>query len=128
MSAGRVSRALARPLVWLVRAYQLVLSPLSPPSCRFYPSCSAYAVSALEHHGPVRGTWLAARRLVRCHPWAAGGVDHVPGTPEAAAWETLRVELDEERRREGTTGTTDPVRRADPAHLSNGGPPSRPTT
>jgi putative membrane protein insertion efficiency factor len=81
------SRVLAKPLIWLVRAYQLVVSPMQPPSCRYYPSCSSYAVRALERHGALRGTWLAVRRLLRCHPWTPGGVDHVPGTPEAAAWE-----------------------------------------
>lgn len=68
-------------LVVLVRAYQRVISPLLPPSCRFYPSCSAYAVTALTRHGAVRGGWLTVRRLTRCHPWNAGGVDHVPGRP-----------------------------------------------
>ncbi len=68
----------ARPLVWLVRGYQLFLSPLLPASCRFYPSCSAYAVTALQRFGPVRGTVLTVRRLGRCHPWNLGGVDHVP--------------------------------------------------
>ena len=72
------SRLLALPLIWLVRAYQLVISPMFPPSCRFYPSCSAYALTALERYGPLAGTWLAARRLLRCHPWNPGGVDHVP--------------------------------------------------
>jgi putative membrane protein insertion efficiency factor len=73
-----LSRLLALPLIWLVRAYQLVISPMFPPSCRFYPSCSAYALTALERYGPLAGTWLAARRLLRCHPWNPGGVDHVP--------------------------------------------------
>ena len=73
-----LSRLLALPLIWLVRAYQLVLSPLEAPSCRFYPSCSAYAITALERYGPLKGTWLAVRRLLRCHPWNPGGVDHVP--------------------------------------------------
>ncbi len=72
------TRLLALPLIWLVRAYQLVISPMFPPSCRFYPSCSAYALTALERYGPLKGTWLAARRLLRCHPWNPGGVDHVP--------------------------------------------------
>lgn len=75
MSAGAV---LARPLIWLIRGYQLLISPLLGPSCKFYPSCSAYALTALERFGPVKGTWLAARRLLRCHPWSDGGVDHVP--------------------------------------------------
>jgi len=61
-----------------VRAYQLVLSPMLPPNCRFTPSCSAYALEALSRHGAVRGTWLAARRLARCHPWNPGGYDPVP--------------------------------------------------
>jgi putative membrane protein insertion efficiency factor len=65
-------------LTQLVRGYQLVLSPLLGPRCRFYPSCSAYAVEALTTHGPVRGLGLAAWRLLRCHPWNPGGVDHVP--------------------------------------------------
>ena len=73
---------IARTLVWLlvapVRAYQLVVSPLLGPRCRFYPSCSAYAVDALRAHGPVRGLWLAGRRLLRCHPWNPGGPDPVP--------------------------------------------------
>ena len=75
---GPVGRYLARPLIWVIRGYQLVLSPMHPQSCRFYPSCSAYAVTALERFGLFRGSWLAARRLLRCHPWNPGGVDHVP--------------------------------------------------
>ena len=65
-------------LVLLVRAYQLLISPLLGPRCRFYPSCSTYAVQALQVHGALRGSWLALRRLGRCHPWNPGGVDHVP--------------------------------------------------
>lgn len=77
--AGRSWRELlAQPLIWLVRAYQLVVSPLLGPTCKFYPSCSAYAVDALRTHGPLTGVWLAGRRLLRCHPWSHGGVDHVP--------------------------------------------------
>ena len=67
-----------RSLMAAVRAYQLMLSPLLPPSCRFTPSCSAYAHEALTRHGAVRGSWLAARRLARCHPWNPGGYDPVP--------------------------------------------------
>jgi len=67
-----------RVLVVLVRAWQLVVSPWYPPVCRFYPSCSAYAVRALDEHGALRGSWLTTRRLLRCHPWNPGGVDHVP--------------------------------------------------
>jgi hypothetical protein len=67
-----------RSLMAAVRAYQLMLSPLLPPSCRFTPSCSAYAHEALTRHGAMRGSWLAARRLARCHPWNPGGYDPVP--------------------------------------------------
>jgi putative membrane protein insertion efficiency factor len=65
-------------LAGLVRGYQLIISPLLPPSCRFMPSCSQYALEAIVRHGAVRGTWLAARRLVRCHPFHPGGFDPVP--------------------------------------------------
>ena len=62
----------------LVRAYRYLISPLLPPACRFHPSCSAYAEEALKLHGPLRGTWLAARRVCRCGPWRPGGFDPVP--------------------------------------------------
>jgi putative membrane protein insertion efficiency factor len=69
-------------LMGLLKAYRLVISPLYGQVCRYHPSCSAYALRAVEVHGAVRGSWLAARRLGRCHPWAPGGYDPVPGTPE----------------------------------------------
>ena len=72
----------------LIRAYQLVISPLLPPACRFYPSCSNYAATAVREHGVVRGSWLALSRLARCHPWHPGGVDFVPA---AAADGTRRL-------------------------------------
>jgi hypothetical protein len=75
-----VNQVLSAPLVLAVRFYQRFISPLTPQSCRFYPSCSAYAVTALVRFGPVRGGWLALRRLGRCHPWNPGGVDDVPLT------------------------------------------------
>ncbi|MGN6088648.1 MAG: membrane protein insertion efficiency factor YidD [Actinomycetes bacterium] len=79
MSALRFLRRLATALLlMLVRAYQRLISPLLGPRCRFYPSCSAYAITALQRHGPWRGSALAARRLLRCHPWNPGGVDYVP--------------------------------------------------
>jgi putative membrane protein insertion efficiency factor len=67
-----------RLLTLLIRGYQRLLSPLLPPSCRFYPSCSQYALEAVNRHGALKGTWLAARRLARCHPFNAGGFDPVP--------------------------------------------------
>jgi putative membrane protein insertion efficiency factor len=65
-------------LVLTVRGYQLWLSPLLPAACRYYPTCSAYAIEALERHGATRGTWLAIRRIARCHPFRPGGYDPVP--------------------------------------------------
>ena len=62
----------------LIRAYRRWISPLFPPRCRFYPSCSAYALQALERFGLRRGLWLAVRRLLRCHPWNPGGYDPLP--------------------------------------------------
>ncbi len=65
-------------LIGFLKAYRTLVSPLYGEVCRYYPSCSAYALDAVREHGSVRGSWLAVRRLARCHPWAAGGVDHVP--------------------------------------------------
>ena len=65
----------------MIRAYQLLIRPLLPPSCRFYPSCSHYAAEAVALHGPGHGTWLALRRLLRCHPWGGSGYDPVPSEP-----------------------------------------------
>jgi putative membrane protein insertion efficiency factor len=65
-------------LTVFVRVYQIVLSPLLPASCRYLPSCSAYAIEALERHGALRGGWLAVKRIGRCHPFRPGGYDPVP--------------------------------------------------
>jgi putative membrane protein insertion efficiency factor len=67
-----------RLLIGLIRAYQYLLSPWWGTQCRFTPTCSHYAVEALERHGALGGSWLAARRILRCHPWSAGGYDPVP--------------------------------------------------
>lgn len=84
-------------LIALLKAYRLVISPLYGNVCRYYPSCSAYALRAVQAHGAARGSWLAARRLLRCHPWAAGGYDPVPDTPEGRAWVAEQAERDRQR-------------------------------
>jgi putative membrane protein insertion efficiency factor len=65
-------------LIWAVRFYQLYLGPLLPSFCRYYPTCSTYAIEALERHGALRGSLLAIRRIARCHPFRPGGYDPVP--------------------------------------------------
>jgi uncharacterized protein len=69
---------LKRPLMAAVSFYRKALSPLKPPVCRFEPTCSAYALEALERYGAARGSWLTLKRLLRCHPFCAGGYDPVP--------------------------------------------------
>ncbi|MGM1029210.1 MAG: membrane protein insertion efficiency factor YidD [Actinomycetota bacterium] len=64
--------------VAILVVYRAVISPLYGDVCRYYPSCSSYALQAIQQHGVVRGIWLGARRILRCHPWAAGGVDDIP--------------------------------------------------
>jgi putative membrane protein insertion efficiency factor len=75
---GAIGRGVRTALVLAVRGYQVAISPLLPPSCRYYPTCSHYAVEALERYGPWRGSWLALRRILRCHPFRPGGFDPVP--------------------------------------------------
>jgi uncharacterized protein len=69
----------------LIRAYQLLVSPLLLPSCRYLPSCSEYAAEAIATHGAAYGTWLALSRLLRCHPWGGSGYDPVPGRADPAS-------------------------------------------
>ncbi len=71
-------RAAAWPFIALVRLYQCCISPLTPPACRFTPTCSQYAVEALQKYGAVKGIWLTLKRLARCHPWGGSGYDPVP--------------------------------------------------
>lgn len=83
MSRVRKSwRSLGQGIAWLliapIRFYQLAISPMTPATCKFHPTCSGYAVVALKRHGPVKGTILAAYRVARCHPWQPGGLDAVP--------------------------------------------------
>lgn len=73
-------------LIGLLKVYRAVISPLYGQVCRYYPSCSAYALESVQRHGAVRGSWLAARRLGRCHPWCAGGVDLVPSVGNYRWW------------------------------------------
>lgn len=68
----------ARLLHYIIRAYQLTLSPVLGPACRYYPSCSEYTLQAIDRHGPVRGVFLGFKRVMRCHPFSTGGVDPVP--------------------------------------------------
>ena len=75
---GRAVRVAALPFVGLIRLYQLAVSPWLGGNCRFQPTCSAYAIEALERHGVLRGGWLAVRRIGRCHPWGGCGYDPVP--------------------------------------------------
>ncbi|MDJ0312066.1 membrane protein insertion efficiency factor YidD [Arthrobacter sp. H35-D1] len=73
-------------LIIVLKLYRRVISPMYGQVCRFFPSCSAYALEAVTVHGAVKGTWMAARRVVRCHPWSSGGLDPVP-TPAHADWD-----------------------------------------
>ena len=81
-SLSTLLHGVSRLLVWLlvlpIRFYQLYISPLSGPSCRFTPTCSEYARQALLKHGPVKGLWLAVWRILRCNPWGGSGYDPVP--------------------------------------------------
>ncbi|WP_027966868.1 membrane protein insertion efficiency factor YidD [Halomonas halocynthiae] len=76
-----LKRVIASVFIGLIRLYQWVISPLLGPRCRYWPSCSHYAVEALQVHGPWRGGWLAVKRIVSCHPSCEGGIDPVPGGP-----------------------------------------------
>ena len=71
-------RILTLPLIDLVRFYQVCISPLKPATCRFTPTCSQYALQALQKYGPIKGSWLALKRILRCHPWGGSGYDPVP--------------------------------------------------
>ncbi len=84
-ASHREAGAASRFLRLLIRFYRYFLSPLMPPRCRYLPTCSDYALEAIERHGALRGGWLAVRRIARCHPWGGAGYDPVPGTVHACA-------------------------------------------
>jgi len=129
MSAvGRALRGVAHGVIWLwdhsigfiltwilvglIRGYQLVISPLLPPSCRFHPSCSAYGLDAMRTHGAVKGFALTGWRLVRCNPWNDGGIDPVPARGH---WLPDVDRMGEPRR--GTMGSHDRVDPSDSGEL-----------
>ena len=74
----RVLKLLSIPFIWLIRVYQYIISPVLGPKCRFTPTCSQYAIEALKKYGVLKGTWLSAKRIVRCNPWGGHGHDPVP--------------------------------------------------
>ncbi|MCK4570108.1 MAG: membrane protein insertion efficiency factor YidD [Bacteroidales bacterium] len=73
-----LKKILAFPFLLVIYVYKYVISPLTPASCRHYPSCSTYCIQALKMHGPLRGGWMGVKRISRCHPWGSGGIDPVP--------------------------------------------------
>ena len=74
----RFNRLLTYPLIGLINVYRLFISPFFPSSCRYSPTCSGYALEAVKKHGPFKGSWLAVKRISRCHPWGGHGYDPVP--------------------------------------------------
>lgn len=77
-AAANVSTVPSRIIALVIRGYQRFISPALPPACRFSPTCSQYALDAVTRYGALKGTWLGAKRIVRCHPWHPGGYDPVP--------------------------------------------------
>ena len=73
-----ISNGFTAILILPIRFYRKYISPLTPPACRFTPTCSQYAIEALQKHGPIKGLYLAVRRILRCHPWGGHGYDPVP--------------------------------------------------
>ena len=91
--SGGCSTVFLHLIIWLllvpIRLYKAFISPLLPPTCRFHPSCSVYAMGSIGVHGPLQGSWLALRRILRCHPWNPGGFDMVPSKNGMSAVEVL---------------------------------------
>jgi putative membrane protein insertion efficiency factor len=103
--ASAIGRALLIPPI---RFYRRFISPALPPACRYIPSCSQYAIEAIELHGPVKGSWLATRRICRCHPWGGHGWDPVPGSADAG--DGAPAAGSQEKGRRGGRGRGDRVR------------------
>ncbi len=115
-------------LVAVLRVYRAVVSPLYGPVCRYHPSCSAYALSAVARFGAVRGTWMALRRVARCNPWSFGGYDPVPGTDPGNDAERA-AQRDGERHAHRAVGTRFRWRRRDePVVRDDGGRESEPVS
>lgn len=105
LSRDRIASLPRRTLIVLVRAYRLLLSPWLGNACRFEPTCSVYAIDALERHGAAAGTALAMGRIARCHPWCAGGHDPVPAQPPQPFRALL--ERSQSRRSSSSSGVSD---------------------
>ena len=98
-------------IIGFLKLYRLLISPMYGQVCRFYPSCSAYALEAVERHGAVRGSWLAAKRLARCHPWNPGGYDPVPPTDVDQRGEHEDPSLHDSANQPGPSADAGPVQR-----------------
>ncbi|MDD3738311.1 MAG: membrane protein insertion efficiency factor YidD [Lentimicrobiaceae bacterium] len=73
-----MKRVISKILIALIRFYQIAISPYLPPSCRYQPTCSTYSIEAIKKHGPIKGSWLAIKRILSCNPWGGSGYDPVP--------------------------------------------------
>ncbi|MGB4654352.1 MAG: membrane protein insertion efficiency factor YidD [Bacteroidales bacterium] len=73
-----MKRVISKILIALIRFYQIAISPYLPPSCRYQPTCSTYSIEAIKKYGPIKGSWLAIKRILSCHPWGGSGYDPVP--------------------------------------------------